>query len=312
MNKEIKKTWMTTALKAAGALDLSVGVLVLLVPSLAISVFGAAGEQDFCIYQFFGLFSAVFGITFLLASFRPLKNWVIVLAGLLSKLTVPLIFMLAAFKGNFPMEGAIVFSIFEIIWLIPFFLILKAVYDQEYTKDQELINMFSYDEMYSLDMFETSEGYDLQEMTEKWPTMVVFLRHMGCTFCKQTLADISKKRNNIEISGTRILLVHMSDLETATETLKQYGLEDLPQISDPEGILYKKFKLCRGSISSLFGPKVVYRGLLNIIKGHKQSAPDGDVFQMPGLFLLKNGKILRSFVHTSAADTPDYKGFASH
>lgn len=306
-----RNAWMSTALKAVAAFNLSTGLLILIVPSLLISIFGQNIGQDFMAYRLFGMFSAIFGITFLLASYHPLKNWVIVVAGFLSKLFIPCIFIISALNGHIPLSVALVFAFFEIIWLVPFSIILRNVYNHQHLLDKDLIRMFSDDEMYSLDMFDTTEGYDLQEMTEKWPTMVVFLRHMGCSFCKETLADIAEKRNHIELNGIKILLVHMSDIETATETLKQYNLQDLPQISDQEGILYKKFRLSRGSLNGLFGPKVIVRGLANMLKGNKVSKPEGDVFQMPGLFLLKNGKVLRSFIHSSAADRPDYKNFSS-
>ena len=37
----------------------------------------------------------------------------------------------------------------------------------------------------------------------------------------------------------------------------------------------------------------------------------GDGFQMPGVFLLRNGRIEKAFRHQTAADRPDYCELAS-
>jgi hypothetical protein len=82
------------------------------------------------------------------------------------------------------------------------------------------------------------------------------------------------------------------------------------QISDPKATLYKAFGLPRGSLRMLFGPKVLWRGFqAGILKRHGVGALAGDGFQMPGLFLVFHGQILRSFRHQSVADRPDYARF---
>ena len=35
----------------------------------------------------------------------------------------------------------------------------------------------------------------------------------------------------------------------------------------------------------------------------------GDGLQMPGIFLLKDGNIVESFIHNSVGDKPDYDNF---
>jgi hypothetical protein len=32
----------------------------------------------------------------------------------------------------------------------------------------------------------------------------------------------------------------------------------------------------------------------------------GDGFQMPGIFMIRNGRVADSYIHKSAADRPDY------
>jgi hypothetical protein len=63
----------------------------------------------------------------------------------------------------------------------------------------------------------------------------------------------------------------------------------------------------RGDFTQLFGPKVWLRGFkAGLLGNHGVGAPEGDVAQMPGVFLLFHGETLKSYRHQSAADRPDY------
>ncbi len=58
------------------------------------------------------------------------------------------------------------------------------------------------------------------------------------------------------------------------------------------------------------GWKVWQRGLEAFANGHGVGMLAGDGFQMPGVFLLHRGQVLREFRHESAADRPDYLALA--
>jgi hypothetical protein len=97
----------------------------------------------------------------------------------------------------------------------------------------------------------------------------------------------------------------MSQAATAEALLTRYGLADVDHFSDPERRLYQAFDLSRAAWWQLFGPRVWGRGLAAIVR-HGQGAIDGDGFQMPGAFVLREGRITRAFRHQTAADRPDY------
>lgn len=56
-----------------------------------------------------------------------------------------------------------------------------------------------------------SDGVSLAEISRQGPAIVVFLRHAGCTFCREALADIATRRARIVSAGARTVLVHMGD-----------------------------------------------------------------------------------------------------
>jgi len=161
----------------------------------------------------------------------------------------------------------------------------------------------------SLDILEsarTQNGENLKNLMERGPVLAVFLRYLGCIFCRETLSDISIKRKNIESKGVQVVLVHLSDNELAGEEFKRYGLEDLPRVSDPERLLYRFFELKRGTMSEIFSLNVWIRGLQALNAGHRQGVPKRGFTQFAGAFLLFKGRVLRAFRHVNPCDHPDY------
>jgi peroxiredoxin len=159
----------------------------------------------------------------------------------------------------------------------------------------------------------TNEGTDLYNLTSEKPILLIFLRHFGCTFCREAMSDVSKIRTKIEDLGLKPVIVHMSSEETAEGFFEKYKLKGITHISDPDLSLYEYFGLSKGTFGQLYGLKVWIRGLkVGIIDGHggpKLNKDWGDYSQMPGLFILKNGAVKAKFSHDSAAERPNYLEF---
>lgn len=153
-------------------------------------------------------------------------------------------------------------------------------------------------------------GQSLAQRSSNQPLMIVFLRHLGCTFCLQTLQDLRAQREAIQDAGIQPVLVHMSDDASAQKRFAPYGLDDLPRVSDPDQDLYRAFQLRRGSLWQLFGPKVVLAGLAALARGNTVGKLQGDGFQMPGVFIVHNGKIVKHYRHATAGDRPKYDQMA--
>ena len=139
--------------------------------------------------------------------------------------------------------------------------------------------------------------------------MLVFLRHAGCTFCREALGDIARARRAIEEAGAKIILVHMRDSGQIQGLMWKYGLLGVDRICDGDRQLYRAFGLKRGRLRQLFGLHVFLRGVqAAVLRGHGMGRISADGFQMPGLFLISGGGILQRFRHRTAADRPDYAG----
>ena len=299
--------WMKALLITCAIYSIVWGILIITLPELLFTTNHIDAPNYLFLWQTIGATEVVLGLGLAIASRHAFKNWGIILMVILYKAIASGIYFGNAYDNTKLLTLTNYIFIDNIIWILPLIYILFKSYQYYISGDDYELDYFGSD-AFTLDMFETSENLNLHEMTYKWPTLVVFLRHFGCTFCREAMQDIAKQRADIEKNGTRILIVHMlEDEDEAFEQLKHFGLEDLPTISDPEKLLYKKFQLRQGSLFEVFGIKVIVRGIYKgIIKGLGLGSPKGDPIQMPGVFLLHKGKTLKSFVHESAADRPKY------
>ncbi|MFN7116107.1 MAG: SelL-related redox protein [Saprospiraceae bacterium] len=162
-----------------------------------------------------------------------------------------------------------------------------------------------------MDQMVANTGETLREMSHEQPVMLVFLRQFGCTFCREALSDISKKRKEIEGLGMRLVFVHMTDNEIAERYFQRYELEEATHISDPDCKYYAAFGLVKNSITQLFGLQFFIRGFqAAVLEGHVPGPSLGDDFQMPGVFIIQDGEIRESFIHKLAYDRPDYTELA--
>ncbi len=150
-------------------------------------------------------------------------------------------------------------------------------------------------------------GASLYDLSSTGPVMVVFLRHAGCTFCREALADLSEQRSQLRAMGVTLCLVHMSEPIEATRLMSKYDLDTVHRFSDPKCKLYRAFGLKRGTLGQLFGLNVWIRGVFSgIFAGHGVGMLQGDGFQMPGVFMLQDGQLLSEFRAETAADRPSY------
>mgnify|MGYP000894171671 FL=1 len=163
-------------------------------------------------------------------------------------------------------------------------------------------------------MLTVNSGESLAQMAEEQPVLLVFLRFFGCSFCREAISDIAKRRKGLENRGLRIVLVHMAAQHDIAESFfKKYKLFPVDHIADPDKNFYRAFGLGRGTPQQLFGLMNWIRGFqATVIEGHGATATFengelGDGFQMPGVFVLYKGEIRNSFIHRYAHDRPDYE-----
>lgn len=157
-----------------------------------------------------------------------------------------------------------------------------------------------------------THGQTLLSMAARGPTLMVFLRHLGCVFCRQTLSDLREAKPALAARGISIALIHMASDRQAELVFRLYGMEGEARFSDPDRSLYQAFGLRRVTMRELVSTQLFKKGFEACIRErHAMSVPRGDPMQMPGVFLVEGGTVLASFVHDHPWDRPRYQDFAT-
>lgn len=295
--------WMRHVLLAAGLYNLLWGAAVIAFPSGLFQFAEMELPRYPQIWQCVGMIVGVYGIGYLIAATDPLRHWPITLVGLLGKIFGPIGFANALWTGSLPLAFGATIITNDLIWWLPF----SAILYQAFKSHADSSTTNSTDLARALTSVESHRGATLSALSQTNPTLVVLLRHTGCTFCRETLADLTAQRQTLESRGVTLALVHMSDPLEATRTMSRYGLDAVHRFSDPQCALYRAFGLRRGSFQQLLGVKVWFRGITaGIFRGHGVGRMLGDGFQMPGVFLLDRGEIVSQFQAQSVSDRPDY------
>ena len=163
---------------------------------------------------------------------------------------------------------------------------------------------------YLLETMETQFETNVLDLSTQRPVLLVFLRHFGCIFCREAMSDLNKLKDKIAEKNFQLCFVHMATPETADAFFNEYKLTKYPNISDPECHFYRAFGLIKGKASQLLGLSVWVRGFeASILGGHgltRGAKELGDEFQMPGIFTIYQGNILKSYIHKHASDRPNY------
>jgi peroxiredoxin len=159
--------------------------------------------------------------------------------------------------------------------------------------------------------YASQSGQTLGSLLAERDVFLVFLRHFGCTFCREAVADITEKRAALEGQGSTLAFVHLGSEQKAQWFFKPYGLLDVPRFSDPEGRLYEAFGLVRWEWRQYLNAESILRMLSAWSRGHFLGIPSGDIERMPGVFLLRRGEIRKAFRHKLVSDRPDYLALAT-
>ena len=157
--------------------------------------------------------------------------------------------------------------------------------------------------------YRTETGRTLLDLADESPVLLIFLRHFGCSFCRQTLDDVSRIRARIEGQGVRPVFVHLGSPERAKPYFDYYHLSDIERVSDPQASLYARpvFALPRKNVFSQFLVPAVWAGWLKgAVRKHGIGMIKEDADQMPGIFYLRDRAIVRAFRYKTIADQPDY------
>lgn|GEM_PF-205630 len=125
LDRQQSTRWASRWLWAAGVYNLIWGTLTIVSPHLLFDLTSAERTNYPEIWQCVGMIVGVYGIGYIIAAHDSRAHWPIVLVGLMGKLFGPMGFLVALSQGRFsPLFGLTILTN-DVIWWIPFALILR-------------------------------------------------------------------------------------------------------------------------------------------------------------------------------------------
>lgn len=164
--------WMVRVLLAAAAYNVLWGGAVILFPEAGFRWIGIDPPRYPALWQCIGMIVGVYGVGYALAARDPFRHWPIVLVGLLGKVLGPLGFLAAAGSGQFPWRAGAVIVSNDLVWWVPFGLILAGAARAARTPVSDRRGPLPTD-------VTDQHGRSLVEISADGPTLAVFLRHFG-------------------------------------------------------------------------------------------------------------------------------------
>jgi peroxiredoxin len=306
-------TWVRPLLLGGGVVNLLLAATFMLMPEGSRALFfGNALLLSLQAIQMYGILLATLGIGYIAVSINPFSNKAVLMMGLIANLIFAV--QLAVIAGGMLWQYTAL-----LLWLLIALgwcgLMVAVLHQIAKARQQPQALAHAYQEPLSktLSRFRTQRGKSVLQLSNERPTMLVFLRRLGSNFCRETLADIHQQRKIIERQGTQIVLIHLAEVNEASNVLQKYELADLHHVSDPNGIMYNAFGLKQGSLTRLLSWSVSIIDLLKRTPRQKaaNNSVQEDYFRMPGVFLISKGEVVRSFKQRNPSQRPNFRQLSS-
>lgn len=237
---------------------------------------------------------ALQGLGLWLVRWQPVRHWPVIALAAGQVLLMP-----------FSLPGPA--GVFGLFWLVPFTAILAEAYRREGAVES-VVRVSTVGPLRSaFEGYRTQHGQPLNALADASPVLLVFLRHAGCTFCRQTLAALRRSLDALAERGVTPVLVHHGTEEGMARLLHRYGLTHLAVIHDPRRSLYRHFGLEAGSWWQLANPWVIWRSVVSVFwQRHGMRRPDGDPRQLGGAFTVAGRQIRTGFHQRQSSDQADF------
>jgi hypothetical protein len=130
-------------------------------------------------------------------------------------------------------------------------------------------------------------------LADQWaehPAVIVWLRHFGCVFCREQVAEIRGARPDIEALGAGIAFVGNGSALAATSFQRHFAA-DSTVLTDPDLVSYRAIGARSGLLSTL-GPRAWGAGIRAFRTGARQSITRGHPYQQGGLVIVGPGNVV--------------------
>ena len=257
-------------------------------------------------WQLIGISAIIVGIGYYIASFNVSKNALIIIVGFAIKVVSTIAVWKSVFVQKFSLSLALYFSAKDLLWIVPFALVIFHIFRKWQTPEKERANpTIPFAE--TLAHFRTEQGHDLLSLSHQQPILLIFLPHAASPLFSDCIAHIHRQRQAVTQQGTRLVLVRPNRAERMLTALQKAGLAEEEYVSDTDYTMYNTFNLKRATLRQIFSPQSWKQGWVSQGLAHTNlNELIGDGFRMPGIFLIYQGEMRKSYHYEHTTDQPDF------
>lgn len=141
------------------------------------------------------------------------------------------------------------------------------------------------------------------------PTLLVFLRHFGCVFCRETVAEL--RRVSEAVPDYPPILFFFQGTPTEGRAFLRRDWPTVRAVADPEQRFYEAFGVDRMGWLDMLRPGLWAAQRRAHARGYEQGDRSGDIWRLPGVFLVRGDRILWAHAFRHAGDLPDFDALSS-
>jgi peroxiredoxin len=143
---------------------------------------------------------------------------------------------------------------------------------------------------------QTGDG-TLVQLAQFWHerrTLLFFVRHLGCVFCREQLAGLRDRYPDIQAQGAQVVAITPTDVGSTARFTRDMRLP-FPVLSDLRRRSYVAYGLYEAPLSEIIEPTVLLRTVREWTRGNIALInPLGAAFtQLGGLFVVDTSGIVR-------------------
>jgi peroxiredoxin len=133
--------------------------------------------------------------------------------------------------------------------------------------------------------------------------VLVFIRHFGCVFCGQQIAEISSMLDGVNALDADLVVIGQGSVEEACAFRDKSKLK-MPLLTDPARQSYRALGMRRG-LASILTPATLVHAFKAWRSGFRQSRIAGDPLQQGGVVVIAPGGVEHfRYVSKVAGDHP--------
>lgn len=138
------------------------------------------------------------------------------------------------------------------------------------------------------------EGHEvaLGSLWANGTTLLTFLRHFGCSFCRQWLSKLEARQAELTQAGLQVVALAMGQPKHAAHYCGRLA-PSLRCLTQETSAPYIEYGLTQAGLGQFFTPTVLIKGLGAAAEGFVPKKVFGDIRMLPGSFLVDRAGVVR-------------------